>query len=392
MIGFDHFVLYDNKSGDSAASLLRETPYRDSVTIIDWPEEPGQLAAYQHYVDYFRNSFEWTAFIDLDEFVHILDGRTVRDLLRDYAGHSAVLIQWLMFGWSGWTSRPLGLVIENYTMRAPDDSPGNLHVKSIVRNEALIQAGPTPHVLRVLGSVCDARGEKCPNESIQRQACHERAVINHYFTKSRQEWAAKLRKGKATSIKRDEQYPVEMFEHVAASARVSDERLKTTGWALRHALSPSLPFGWPAAAGAGLPGSVAAPFPTPTKAVRAQATHPITGAVTADNSPVNSYPDLPNPDLLALIPPDAHTILDVGCGTGALGAAYREQNHAARLLGIERDPRAAAIASKRLDLVVVADVEAEPFPFEVPERVRLHRLWRRAADAALSVDGGQTAG
>ncbi len=73
--------------------------------------------------------------------------------------------------------------------------------------------------------------------------------------------------------------------------------------------------------------------------------------------------DLPNPDLLARIPLDARTVLDVGCATGALGAAYRQYNPRALLLGIDRDPDAVAIAATRLDQVAVADVETDPLPF-----------------------------
>ena len=51
------------------------------------------------------------------------------------------------------------------------------------------------------------------------------------------------------------------------------------------------------------------------------------------------------------------TVLDVGCHTGALGAAYRRLNPTARLLGIEGDAQTAAIAATRLDDVRVVDLE-----------------------------------
>lgn len=77
-----------------------------------------------------------------------------------------------------------------------------------------------------------------------------------------------------------------------------------------------------------------------------------------------AYPDIANADLLSRIPAGAATILDVGCGTGALGFAYRDINPQARLLGIERDPDAAALAGTRLDAVACVDVEQNPLPFE----------------------------
>jgi tRNA G46 methylase TrmB len=57
-------------------------------------------------------------------------------------------------------------------------------------------------------------------------------------------------------------------------------------------------------------------------------------------------------DLLPRIPLSARTILDIGCGTGELTAAYRPLNPNARLLGIEPDEAAAVIAGRHLDQVV----------------------------------------
>ena len=73
------------------------------------------------------------------------------------------------------------------------------------------------------------------------------------------------------------------------------------------------------------------------------------------------------PDLLALIPLSAATILEVGCGGGGLGAAYRAMNPRARLLGIETDPILAARARSHLDQVVTVDPERDTLPFELTD-------------------------
>jgi trans-aconitate methyltransferase len=78
---------------------------------------------------------------------------------------------------------------------------------------------------------------------------------------------------------------------------------------------------------------------------------------------MSRYPDQANNDLLERIPLDARVMLDVGCNTGALGAAYRRLNPRARLLGIDKDPAAARQAARRLDQVAVVDVEHDPMPF-----------------------------
>jgi 2-polyprenyl-3-methyl-5-hydroxy-6-metoxy-1,4-benzoquinol methylase len=63
------------------------------------------------------------------------------------------------------------------------------------------------------------------------------------------------------------------------------------------------------------------------------------------------------PDIQALVPPTARSVLDVGCASGALGEALKAHG-AERVVGIELDPELAADARGRLDDVVEGDVAA----------------------------------
>lgn len=82
-----------------------------------------------------------------------------------------------------------------------------------------------------------------------------------------------------------------------------------------------------------------------------------------------SYPDFANPELLAAIPLDARTVIDIGCGGGALGAAYLRRNPRARVLGVDLDEAALAHARTRLTEVARCDVQTEDLPFDLPDGI-----------------------
>ena len=64
-----------------------------------------------------------------------------------------------------------------------------------------------------------------------------------------------------------------------------------------------------------------------------------------------------NQDLLSRIPQSASRVLEVGCGSGFLGAAYKTFNPLATYVGVEFVSEVAQSAKERLDDVVCGDVE-----------------------------------
>jgi 2-polyprenyl-3-methyl-5-hydroxy-6-metoxy-1,4-benzoquinol methylase len=62
------------------------------------------------------------------------------------------------------------------------------------------------------------------------------------------------------------------------------------------------------------------------------------------------------PEVQALVPASARSVLDLGCASGMLGAQLKRRQ-AARVVGVELDPGYAASAAERLDRVVQGSVE-----------------------------------
>lgn len=68
-------------------------------------------------------------------------------------------------------------------------------------------------------------------------------------------------------------------------------------------------------------------------------------------------------DIQQLIQKNVRRVLDVGCGAGMLGHALKSKG-VQEVIGIELDEKAAKVASKHLDKVIIGDVENLELPFE----------------------------
>lgn len=228
MIGVDHFILYDNGSDDEGTELIRRSAFSDCLTIIDWPERPGQFTAYADCITRYGARFSWIAFIDLDEFIHPVSSNSLRAVLQDprYDAYSEILIFWMLFGSGGHQERPTGLVLENYRDRLPLDTPVNGHVKTIARGPALLAPGTTPHIFQTCGEACDPTGSLILKHALHPTQVHEVLALHHYFTKSRADWEAKLRRGKADQeIATDNPYPVGRIHDVDQQEQTPDTRI-----------------------------------------------------------------------------------------------------------------------------------------------------------------------
>ena len=64
-----------------------------------------------------------------------------------------------------------------------------------------------------------------------------------------------------------------------------------------------------------------------------------------------------NPELLRWVPLAVRDVLELGCGEGALAAAYKRRNPAARYTAIEAHGPSAAVARSRVDRLVEADFQ-----------------------------------
>ena len=183
VVGVDHFFLYDNGSSDRGCEVLSGYIRRGFVTIIPWRTFAARLdiqkAAYAHCVVNFGSAFEWLAFVDIDEFVVPTAGNSLKEVLASFPKMAALYAPRVEFGHSDQSVSPDGLLMEIYTSRYAGDRLATQR-KTIARPSMI-------RIPEIHKSVVDGDTIAPPETGPLR--------INHYFSKSSADFAAKLERG-----------------------------------------------------------------------------------------------------------------------------------------------------------------------------------------------------
>lgn len=233
LIGFEHFIIYDNLSEVPIHRFLSGWADMADITVIRNASPLSQELVYTHCLEAFSDRFQWIAFLDLDEFLRLTpqkDGKAdIRLFLPEFEAYAGLGVNWRMFTSNGHETMPEGLVITNYTRCMGDDH----HIKSIVQ-PAKVRACAGPHSFypKPGEHVVNAGHLPIPDELPFTPAVTDRIAVNHYFYKSRQCFEAKIAKGNPCNIIRRMQ---EFENHLKASAK-EDAALVPYAPAVREAV------------------------------------------------------------------------------------------------------------------------------------------------------------
>jgi Glycosyltransferase family 92 len=212
LVGVQHVYLYDNGSSDDTEQVLLDFIRTGYVTRIPWSsfvrDGSPQKLAYAHALSNFGSAWRWMALIDADEFLFPTEADNLPSVLMRLEHLPALAVYWRTFGFSGHEKRPPGLVIENFTMRAPfPPEPGVkrylLKFKSVV-DPSKVSAVVSPHIVKLengLVGACTEDGMLVPSDDERRERVSNGHLrLNHYYTKSREELEQKLSRGSGAGI------------------------------------------------------------------------------------------------------------------------------------------------------------------------------------------------
>lgn len=217
--GIDCIYLYDNESPDNLKSLLQ--PYIDTGKVVYTliKGKAKQLDAYNDAIKRFKFKTKYMAFIDCDEFLVQENStmtlvETIKRCMKCNLRCAGLAVNWRMYGSSGHISKPGNSVLASYLYRGKSNAKGNDCIKSIV-NPRLVKEFKHVHYPKYY------RGFYSVNEDSNRcdgptNVCGDtkHIRINHYFTKSKEEWIVRRSRGKAdTENIADKRTIEEFYEH-----------------------------------------------------------------------------------------------------------------------------------------------------------------------------------
>lgn len=203
-LGVKKIFIYDNGRGDEPVPQIT----RAQVEVVNWRDrEAGQNAAYNDCYQKHGYDYGWIGFLDADEFVRLSDRhKDIATYLKDVGGHAdVVLLNWRIMTDNGLIHKDTRPVQQRFTqpMLPLDkrvkftDIPENDHVKAFVRGGIeRLKFADTPHCPTKPADMIavNSNGERAKLSAFA-PFQHRYAWIDHYHTKTAEEFLGKCRRG-----------------------------------------------------------------------------------------------------------------------------------------------------------------------------------------------------
>ena len=205
--GVEHFYIYDHGSKQPVREQVEGLgeEIAGKVTVIDWSgsHRDAQPDAYNDCLARFRGESRWIGFIDTDEQIEVKTGQTLPQFLKGYEEYAGVFAVWVTYGACGQVKKLPGLLRERFTR--PDhccewnDCAGKVIVQPVYMERMVIHNGKA----REGFAVADEHGREIEEyHTTSQHPTTDYICVNHYYTKSYEEWLNKLRRGTAHAMYR----------------------------------------------------------------------------------------------------------------------------------------------------------------------------------------------
>jgi hypothetical protein len=197
--GVEHFYIYDHGSKLPVAEFISSLRkgVGDRTTVIDHggSHKNAQLEAYNGCLARFGTESKWIGFVDADEMVRVKSGTPLPEFLEDYEDYAGVMAVWILYGAGGQEKKSALPCRERFTVVSPGDFQsgiGKVFVRPPLMKKMVIHNGYPLDGFEVVDEFKHPIKEA---ETRTEAKSTELICIDHYFTKSYEEWLEKMRRG-----------------------------------------------------------------------------------------------------------------------------------------------------------------------------------------------------
>lgn len=201
-IGFDTVIIYDDFSDDKTYESIKSTSgfidtiYYRNVVNRD-RSATRQLRAYNDTISRYKNTYDWIAFFDSDEYLDLY-GENIKDYLKNFENFDCIAFNWCCFGNNNHVNRPEGSPIFSYTKHGKKSLNWNRHTKVMVRPKSVNGRMYYAHNCPVSGKTADASGNPIEWSSehggiTKNDATWEGARLLHFHSRSLENYINKYK-------------------------------------------------------------------------------------------------------------------------------------------------------------------------------------------------------
>ena len=204
-IGVEKFYIFNNNHPDKTREEILKLPFHKDIIIQEHLDNSPnkQKKAYKSSISKYGKKTEWMIFCDVDEFFMFKKPTDMRNFLYEYRKHSAIAVPWMIYGSNNHIKRPTPtkgtICLSSFLRRKKQVSP---HVKSIVKPADIIKYidphvwSTTKHTVNENADFLDvSKGGRLDGENFISKLTTEKIRVNHYITRSHQDFLEKLHRG-----------------------------------------------------------------------------------------------------------------------------------------------------------------------------------------------------
>lgn len=206
-IGVDHFIVYNNDISLDLVSLIPQN-LKQITSVIPWDYNFSgrQIYSQEHCIKHY-SEFRWIGFLDIDEYIVLLNNSTdIKQYLKNYEEYGGIGLHWLMFGSNNLMIKQSS-TIYSYTQSCPSHG-ANIHIKSIINPKEYTGSHSDPHFIGTKNGNVNVNKEIIYDAFGNIRGTNKKPIIdinmriNHYYTKSLEDFNAKKNRGGGNMVDR----------------------------------------------------------------------------------------------------------------------------------------------------------------------------------------------